>query len=122
MIEPLEWRVLLSRATGIDVSQYQGVMNWNTAASQGIKFAVVRALPDLWVANWNQTSYGDPVTGTGSPHTSPWSTWKFWQYDSPNGLGAQYGAESADIDLDVFNGDVTALQSMLVVAPEVTVL
>ena len=70
--------------------------------------SVVSALPDLWIANWNQTSYGDPVTGTGGPPTSPWNpspNWKFWQYDSPNGLGSYYGAQSTDIDLNVFNGD-----------------
>ena len=67
--------------------------------------AVIAALPDLWIANWETATYGNPVTGSGSPPISPWSAWKFWQYDSPNGLGSQYGAQSTDIDLDVFNGD-----------------
>ena len=67
--------------------------------------SVVTALPDLWIANWETATYGNPVTGTGSPPTNPWPTWKFWQYDSPNGLGSYYGAQSTDIDLNVFNGD-----------------
>src|SRR5688572_28512322 len=78
--------------------------------------SVITALPDLWIANWNQTTYGDPVNGTGNPPVSPWPTWKFWQYDSPNGLGSQYGAQSVDIDLDVFNGsNINDLKRLFVI-------
>ena len=76
----------------------------------------VRALmPDLWIANWETATYGDPVNGSGSPPISPYTSWKFWQYDSPNGKGAQYGAGSVDIDLDVFNGsDINVLKQNFV--------
>ncbi|MEA2710136.1 MAG: lysozyme [Phycisphaerales bacterium] len=246
LVEPLETRLLMARLTGIDVSQFQGTMNWTTAASKGISFAFIRAsrgdtvpdtqlannmnpttgarakgiavgvyhrilpfsntgdtgafvdpiveadkfisaggaymgngymrpvidvengaalnttpvngynlstyvlafvnrvqsvqgvspmiytghyrsnlnsnvvaaLPDLWIANWEMVTYGNPVTGTGGPPTSPWNpspNWKFWQYDSPNGLGSQYGAQSTDIDLDVFNGsDINVLKQNFV--------
>ncbi len=75
----------------------------------------VNASPDLWIANW--TADTDPRATNVDPHyptsgttvgTGPWRTagkeWDFWQYDSPNGLGSQYGVGSGDIDLDVFHG------------------
>ncbi|HYO10798.1 MAG TPA: GH25 family lysozyme [Tepidisphaeraceae bacterium] len=86
--------------------------------------SVVTALPDLWIANWEDVNYGHPVFGTGGPPTSPWTpspNWKFWQYDSPNSLGATYGAESKDIDLNVFNGDdIDVLkQNFVIGAPQI---
>ena len=33
----------------------------------------------------------------------PWTVWKFWQY-TDKGNGAMYGVESAQIDLDWYNG------------------
>lgn len=41
-IEPLEQRLLM-RALGVDVSQYQGSMNFGTAWNQGAQFALIRA-------------------------------------------------------------------------------
>ncbi len=249
LFEPLELRLLCARLTGIDVSQFQGTMNWTTAKNQGISFALIRAsrtdtvpdtkvsvnvpaakaaglqvgvyhrvlpfstttdsgafvdpvtdannfissggaymtagylqpvvdvengfglnttpvngydlskwvltfvnrvkavtgvtpliygssshlsattsstsnviaaAPTLWVANWTTTTYGDPVTGSGSPPTSPWSTWRFWQY-ADDGVGSTYGASSARIDLDVFNGTTAAQLAALVLEPEATV-
>jgi GH25 family lysozyme M1 (1,4-beta-N-acetylmuramidase) len=69
---------------------------------------------DLWVANWGQPANNQ----SGNPATGIFPKWDFWQYDSPNGLGAQYGVSSGDIDLDVVHGDVTFLQSFLIPAPE----
>ena len=54
---------------------------------------------DLWIANWNMSSYGQPVTGTGNPPIGVWSAggasnWDFWQYSGSenNGKGPLYGA------------------------------
>jgi GH25 family lysozyme M1 (1,4-beta-N-acetylmuramidase) len=69
---------------------------------------------DLWIANWSQPANSQ----TFSPPTGVFPAWTFWQYDSPNGLGASYGTHSTDIDLDVVNGDLTTLQSMLITVPE----
>jgi GH25 family lysozyme M1 (1,4-beta-N-acetylmuramidase) len=69
---------------------------------------------DLWIANW-----GTPTNSqAGSPPTGVFPAWTFWQYDSPNGLGASYGTQSTDIDLDVVHGDISMLQSMLITVPE----
>ena len=69
---------------------------------------------DLWIANWSQPANSQ----TWSPPTGAFPAWTFWQYDSPNGLGASYGTQSTDIDLDVVNGDLTTLQSMFIAVPE----
>lgn len=42
-LEPLESRVLLSRVEGIDVSQWQGTIDWNQVRDAGKEFAFVRA-------------------------------------------------------------------------------
>lgn len=42
-IEAMEERILLSRPLGIDVSSYQGNVNWASAYSGGVRFAVVKA-------------------------------------------------------------------------------
>ncbi len=75
---------------------------------------------DLWIANWNQTTYGNPVTGTGSPPTGVFGAgnWDFWQYSADgNGKGLTYGAQSTDIDLDVANGDLNFVRGFLIPEP-----
>jgi GH25 family lysozyme M1 (1,4-beta-N-acetylmuramidase) len=42
-MEGLESRVLLSRAIGIDVSEFQGTINWTSVKNAGIDFAYIRA-------------------------------------------------------------------------------
>ena len=59
----------------------------------------------LWVAN--ETSAAQPYLPSG------WKSWLFWQYAADkDGLGRQYGAQSADIDLDRFNGTVADLHNL----------
>jgi GH25 family lysozyme M1 (1,4-beta-N-acetylmuramidase) len=77
---------------------------------------VIAAMPDLWIANWESSTYGNPITGSGSPPISPWPAWDFWQWDSAgNQLADEYGSsnpETSDIDLDVFNGsDINVLKA-----------
>ncbi|MEM8875265.1 MAG: glycoside hydrolase family 25 protein [Planctomycetota bacterium] len=70
---------------------------------------------DLWIANWNQTSYGNPVTGNGGPPTGAIPDWAFWQYSADgNGMGATFGASSTDLDLNVANGDLAFVESFLI--------
>ena len=66
---------------------------------------------DLWIARY--TSRPEPW---GNPGDSPlivprdWADWDFWQWSADrNGRGAEFGAKSASIDLDYFNGDIDAL-------------
>jgi hypothetical protein len=41
--------------------------------------------------------------GVTSPVIGEFPTWKFWQYTN-QGVGKNYGVDSAAIDLDFFNG------------------
>ena len=71
---------------------------------------------DLWIANWEEVTYGNPVTGHGGPPTGQMPGWSFWQYSS-TGTGSTYGASSTFIDLDVANGDVNFVRSFLIPEP-----
>jgi hypothetical protein len=51
---------------------------------------------DVWIANWSQPANNQ----TGDPATGVLAAWSLWQCDSPNGLGATYGSQRTDIDLD----------------------
>ena len=78
---------------------------------------------DLWVANWNQTRYGNPVTGNGNPPTGVFDDWSFWQYSADgNGMGATFGASSNDIDLNVANGGMAFVETFVIPIPEPTSL
>lgn len=44
-----------------------------------------------------------------APDCGPWLKWHFWQYTN-KGSGALYGVESAEIDLDWWNGDEKSLR------------
>lgn len=58
---------------------------------------------DLWIAQ-----YTDRVAP--AIPTNIWQAWKFWQYTS-SGDGRWYGASSATLDLNRFNGDEAALRA-----------
>ena len=74
---------------------------------------------DLWIANYTTTRYGNPVTGTGGPPTGAFDDWNFWQYSADgNGRGAEFGASSRDIDLDVAHGDLSFVEQFLIPAPQ----
>ncbi len=59
---------------------------------------------DLWVAHY--TTQSEPLLPPA------WDDWKFWQYTA-RGDGDKYGAESAYIDLDRFNGDEEDLKKYI---------
>ena len=63
----------------------------------------------LWMA-----SYSGANEQTGAPPTSPWSsgTWKFWQYTSTGTVAGIAG----NVDRNVFNGDLTGLNSWVIPA------
>lgn len=52
----------------------------------------------LWIAHYGVTRPTVPA---------PWDVWTFWQY-SAKGDGIKFGAESKDLDMDYFNGDLAA--------------
>jgi len=64
---------------------------------------------DLWAARYNG-SLSSPWSD-GNYRFATWSEWVFWQYSADgNGLGSQYGADSAHIDMDYFNGTLQELR------------
>lgn len=81
----------------------------------------------LWIARpysstYTNTSQPETPSGYANPYGvwnnagNPNSSWDFWQYDS-TGNGATYGASSANLDLDTFNGDMNALRAFMVPEP-----
>lgn len=67
---------------------------------------VLKPVPDwlsadypLWVAHY----------GTQSPRHDGWPRWTFWQF-TDRGDGAKFGVESAQIDLNYFNGSEEELR------------
>lgn len=64
---------------------------------------------DLWIARYPDdpatAMQGDPYDGDNSVKIPGRRDWRFWQYsDRNNGKGAQYGARTASVDLNVYNG------------------
>lgn len=53
----------------------------------------------LWLAHYTTAAPNTPL---------PWDTWLFWQYTA-KGDGLKYGAESKQIDMDYWHGDLTGL-------------
>jgi GH25 family lysozyme M1 (1,4-beta-N-acetylmuramidase) len=73
----------------------------------------------LWIANWPASpnpETGDPGVGDGNSGW-PASSWKFWQYSSTGTVAGISGA----VDLDVFNGDLSALLNYVTTAQEIAV-
>jgi lysozyme len=62
----------------------------------------------LWIAEYR--------TPTGNPNFTPWPSWVFWQYGTP-AVGLQYGMESKELDCNLYNGDLAALQAFAGLPP-----
>src|SRR3982751_3375048 len=58
LIESLESRVLMARVAGIDVSHWQGTINWASVAAAGKQFAFTKATEG--------TTYVDPTLATNT--------------------------------------------------------
>lgn len=86
-----------------EIGVYTGYYYWreNTVA-MGIPDASLNYFKQypLWIANYNPTAPLIP---------KPWTDWTFWQF-TDNGIGAPYGVESLNIDLNYFNGDLAAFE------------
>lgn len=70
---------------------------WNSAVADRAEWD----RHDLWIARYADL---DHPWGDGEYVPRDWSDWRFWQFTS-SGNGARFGASSAEIDLDYFNGD-----------------
>jgi lysozyme len=62
----------------------------------------------LWIAE-----YRTPV---GNPNFTPWPGWTFWQWGTPT-IGMAYGMESKELDANLYNGDMAALQAFAGLPP-----
>ncbi len=61
------------------------------------------------------SSANDPPVPTGGPSsTGVWPTWNFWQYSSHGTTATVPGIQSTFVDLDVANGDLSYVQSLLI--------
>lgn len=85
----------IAQLTGHKPLLYTGIAFWNT---------YLRSVPtstcELWIANW--TTRPDPYL------PKDWTTWAFWQYTS-DANGFRYGAQSARLDMNRYNGTLAAL-------------
>jgi len=71
---------------------------------------------DLWVARYADLS-GPWSDGYYKPDN--FDDWRFWQFSAGgNSRGKEFGAESASIDLDYFNGDQEAFDEYISKLPE----
>ena len=66
-LETLEKRLLLSRATGIDVSQFQNSINWTSVAGSGLNFAYIRATYGESSVDPNFVTNANAATATSLP-------------------------------------------------------
>ncbi len=91
----------VEQLTGRKPMIYTAAWYWNNTRFGGpVSWAKTY---DLWVANYS-------LTATSPYLPTDWTTWQFWQYTS-QASGPAYGASSAALDLDRFNGDYAALQA-----------
>ena len=84
------------------------------------KAPMIYTAPGYWDASVNSTAFGNlPLWGANWGVTCPslatgWSNWKAWQYADNGTVSGISGA----VDLDEFNGDLTALQTFAGGAPD----
>ncbi len=89
----------VEQAVGKQVMIYTAPYYWREFFS-GAHADYFAARP-LWIAHYGVSRPTVPA---------PWDTWTFWQY-SAKGDGLKFGAESKDLDMDYFNGDLAAFNA-----------
>ena len=71
----------------------------------------------LWIAHWTCDTNRPPDTGD----TGIWNNWDFWQYwePEPENCGENFipGINTGGVDLDVFNGDMSRLNTFVITKP-----
>ena len=58
----------------------------------------------LWISNWDARN--DPALPGG------WPTWEFWQLTDSGRVDGAGGGAGGFVDMNIFNGDLTALWQM----------
>jgi lysozyme len=92
------WMETVKNETGIEPIIYVNSNYANNYLNTSV------AKYNLWVAHW---TYDTNMT----PNAGIWSSWDFWQY-SNNG---SVPGISGDVDLDIFNGDMSRLYNTFVI-------
>ncbi|WKZ34699.1 MAG: SH3 domain-containing protein [Anaerolineales bacterium] len=88
------------REIGIYTAYYYWIENTTSAGIPNASLEYFKQYP-LWIANY----------GVSKPLVpKPWTNWTFWQF-TDKGDGRIYGVESLNIDLNHFNGDLTAFRT-----------
>jgi len=73
---------------------------------------------ELWAARYKDDLTGPWSDGYAKPDN--FDNWRFWQKSAGgNGRGAEFGAKSASIDIDYFNGDQEAFDAYVGAPPVV---
>jgi GH25 family lysozyme M1 (1,4-beta-N-acetylmuramidase) len=70
----------------------------------------------LFIANYGSNPV-NPAVPTGNPSIGVFSTWAFWQYGSQGRVDG-IGGGTANVDVDVANGDISFVQSFVIGVPE----
>jgi lysozyme len=107
MVADLKWCLdVLEQFSGRKTILYTGTWYWD---------AYLGSVPwansySLWVAQYRKdwSPEAHPTVPKAWQGADPAKGYSFWQYSS-TGTGADYGAESVFIDLDVFNGTLDLL-------------
>ena len=89
------WMQRVKTKTGVEPILYINSYYSNNLDSSLTKY-------NLWIAHY----------GVNSPNTGKWSTWDFWQYTSEGSVPGISG----NVDLDVFNGDMSRLNSFVIIS------
>ncbi len=92
-----EWMNTVKNETGIEPIIYVNSHYANNYLDTSI------ADYDLWIAHW---TYNPDIP----PNTGVWDSWDFWQYSDSGSVPGISG----DVDLDVFNGDMSRLNTFMI--------
>lgn len=87
--------VEMERLSGRIPMIYTGAFFWNAQANQELKWTKY----PLWIASYSNQEYMED----NIKRLTPWDVWTFWQY-TDKGDGLKFGAESAQLDMNWFNG------------------
>lgn len=97
-----EWIRVVQQATGIKPIIYTA--RWFTDLIP-VKYASWMTAYPVWVAHY--TSSPKPIMPRNL-----WSDYTFWQFSADgNRRGAEFGCQSGDVDLNVFNGSLADMQA-----------
>jgi GH25 family lysozyme M1 (1,4-beta-N-acetylmuramidase) len=100
-----DWMNRVKDKTGVEPIIYTGPSFSRTYLNSSV------AVYNIWISHWTY----DP--DNTSPDTGIWSGWDFWQYSNKGSVPGIDG----DVDLNVFNGDLSRLNTFVITGAPTTV-